>query len=160
MWLRLILLLLAVLVGLVTIDRIAPEPRICPYRVYDWTVYGPGGEYGIYELGYLAGPYPSIPDLRVTLGPLGQSSLLLATGQSIVLLLGSLYLVFARTRHRRSITFSLRSVLALIAMSAVGFALMSRFHWSNNLALLAFVVLSGVGIIICGGERYQVNNAA
>lgn len=68
-------LLLAVVASLLGLDWFIPEPRLCPYRIHDWTVAGRGGEYGLIDRGYVAGSYPSIRDAIVLAGPLGACGL-------------------------------------------------------------------------------------
>jgi hypothetical protein len=93
MLIRVALVGVIAVIFLLGIEQVLPEPRLCPYRVHDWTVAGPGGEYGVTELGYVTDSrYPSFAHARVLLGPLGACSLLKLVVRFVVFLLASLSL--------------------------------------------------------------------
>lgn len=99
LWKQSALILLAAGYGLLIMESNVSGPRVCPYRVHDWTVAGPGGEYGIIEMGYMpSGRLPSLTDSSVAVGPLGSFSLLLGLLRAsiVLLVLVALRLVWKR----------------------------------------------------------------
>jgi hypothetical protein len=77
LWKQCTLVLVVAGYSLLTVGSEVSAPRVCPYRVHDWTVAGPGGEYGIVEMGYVpSGRLPSLTDSGVVVGPLGSFGLL------------------------------------------------------------------------------------
>ncbi len=96
---------IATVVCLLTLEQVAPKTRVCPYRVHDWTVAGPVGEYGIIELGYLpGGRYPSAIHSIVLAGSLGECGLLRLAGRASILLVAALMFAFSRWRHLETVT--------------------------------------------------------
>ncbi|VTU01501.1 unnamed protein product [Gemmataceae bacterium] len=99
LWKQSALILLAAGYGLFIVESNVSDPRVCPYRVHDWTVAGPGGEYGIIEMGYMpSGRLPSLTDSSIAVGPLRSFSLLkgLLRTSIVLLMMVALGLVWRR----------------------------------------------------------------
>ena len=82
---RLVVLMAFVILGVFVILR-APEPRICPYRTYDWTLRCSAGEFGVVELGYIQSRFPHLGDIWLKAGPFGDFGLVKVVGWLLILL--------------------------------------------------------------------------
>jgi hypothetical protein len=75
---------------LLAIEQYAPEPYLCPHLVYEWTVRGPGGLYGIIEMGYVGRGELNIAHSELLLGPFGRHALMKLGMRTIVILVAAL----------------------------------------------------------------------